>query len=76
MSKVQDMQGMFNSAQAFDGDLSNWDTSSLNSSLEGIFYQATAFKGGDLTGWDVSGVTSLVGAFRLAENFQGDISTW
>ena len=65
---------MFKKASAFDGDLSNWDVSSMTS-LRYMFNGAPAFNG-DISNWDVSKVTSMTYMFGIASAFNGDISSW
>ena len=49
---------MFQYAQAFNGDLNNWDTSSA-AFMKGVFKGAESFDG-DLSNWDTSKVEDLV----------------
>ena len=48
---------MFQYAQAFNGDLNNWDTSSA-AFMKGVFKGAESFDG-DLSNWDTSKVEDL-----------------
>ena len=70
VSKVDDMSNMFcgsdywcscgdlcENFQAFDDDLSGWDTSSVTT-MEGMFYMASSFNG-DLSRFDTSSVTTM-----------------
>ena len=65
---------MFKKASAFDGDLSNWDVSTMTS-LRYMFNGAPAFNG-DISNWDVSKVTGMTYMFGTASAFNGDISSW
>merc|ERR1719454_661653 len=61
VSKVIDMNNMFNSAVNFNGDLSKWDVSKVTA-MEFMFAFASNFKG-DLSKWDVSKVVDMNGMF-------------
>ena len=74
LSSVTDMNYMFYSANAFDGDISGWDVSSVTN-MRFMFYDARTFDG-DISGWDVSGVTSMERMLDNADAFDGDISGW
>ena len=74
LSLVTDMGNMFHGANAFDGDLSEWDVSGVTN-MRFMFYDARAFDG-DISGWDVSGVTSMERMFDNADAFDGDLSEW
>merc|ERR1711934_574154 len=63
-----DMGYMFNTASAFNGDLSNWDVSKVTD-MGGMFSYATAFNQ-DLSNWDVSKVTDMEIMFAGAKSFK------
>jgi surface protein len=65
---------MFNDAEAFNQDLSSWDTSNVED-FSGMFNLATAFNG-DLSTWDTSSATTMEGMFFGATSFNRDISDW
>ena len=47
----------------FNGDISNWDTSSVTS-MYGMFDRASSFNG-DISNWDTSSVTSMYRMFYV-----------
>lgn len=65
---------MFNSATAFNGDISAWDTSSLQNA-NSMFEGAVAFNR-DISGWNVSKLKIMVGMFRLARAFNRNLGRW
>ena len=74
LSGVTGMNGMFDGASSFDGDVSDWDVSGVTD-MGGMFRDATSFDG-DVSDWDVSGVTGMNGMFDGATSFDGDVSDW
>ncbi len=73
-SQVTDMFCMFCGADAFNGDLSNWDVSNVVD-MSFMFHGTEAFNG-DLSRWNVSNVTDMAAMFSFAEAFNGDLSDW
>ena len=73
LSGVRSMGRMFFRAEAFNGNLSNWNVSSVTY-MAHMFHQASVFNG-DITNWTVSNVTNM-GAMFAETNFNGDISNW
>jgi surface protein len=71
---VTTMKGMFNGADAFNQDISGWDTSSVTT-MDRMFLNADAFNQ-DISGWDTSSVTRMERMFQGAGAFNGDISGW
>jgi surface protein len=67
---------MFYSATAFNGNITNWNTSSVTT-MQTMFYQASNFNQ-DLTNWDTSSVTGtgMQYMFYFATNFNGNITNW
>eukprot|EP00519_Triparma_laevis_P007799 CAMPEP_0182519732 /NCGR_PEP_ID=MMETSP1321-20130603/45251_1 /TAXON_ID=91990 /ORGANISM="Bolidomonas sp., Strain RCC1657" /LENGTH=713 /DNA_ID=CAMNT_0024727719 /DNA_START=133 /DNA_END=2271 /DNA_ORIENTATION=- len=87
VSKVDDMSKMFcgdedrcscgdlcENFQAFDDDLSGWDTSSVTT-MERMFFMAFSFNG-DLSSFDTSSVTTVAYMFFSASSFNGDLSSF
>jgi len=65
---------LFASKRMFNGDISDWDISSVTS-LHYTFYDASSFNR-DLSDWDVSSCTIFSYTFYDASSFNGDISSW
>merc|ERR1719157_21985 len=68
------MAFMFYEASEFNGDVSNWDVSSVTY-MYNMFYGATKFNG-DVSNWDVSSVTTMDGMFFGAPNFDSKMCKW
>ena len=83
---VNDMEGMFYDATAFNGDINTkvvtvdgekytaWDVSSVTN-MSYMFSFATVFNQ-PLSDWDTSSVTNMYGMFYKATAFNKDISGW
>ncbi|CAH0447825.1 hypothetical protein SM033_00001 [Vibrio phage vB_VpaM_sm033] len=67
VSTIQNFSGMFNSAEAFDQDITTWTTTSATA-MANMFTNAKAFNR-NITGWDVANVTSFYNMFRGATLF-------
>ena len=52
---------MFTSATSFNGDISKWDVSRVNS-MNNMFMSAKSFNS-DISNWDVSSVSDMYGMF-------------
>ena len=74
LSGVTDMSNMFDSAYAFNGDLSSWDVSSVTE-MDGMFEFATSFNH-PLNDWDVSSVTDMGEMFAVATSFNQPLNDW
>ena len=74
LSGVTDMSNMFDSATAFDGDLSSWNVSVVTD-MSGMFHYATSFNQ-PLNDWDVSSVTDMIGMFDGASSFNQPLNNW
>ncbi|CAB9502845.1 (Lipo)protein [Seminavis robusta] len=74
-SKVTTMARMFRSASTFDGDLTNFDTSSVTD-ISFMAHRATMFQGRGLASWDTSRIQFTSDAFSRATNFNEPIQSW
>merc|ERR1719301_188008 len=71
MTKVTDMEGMFQGAILFDQDIKTWDTKAVTN-MKNMFNGAAAFNKELLPAtnkWDTSAVTSMEGMFEGAAKF-------
>jgi len=83
-SIVRDMSGRlskgpwttqgFGNKHSFNGDISQWDTSSAKN-MHSMFFKALAFNA-DISRWDVSSVTTMNSMFFQASAFDKNISKW
>ena len=71
---VTNMSAMFYWTSAFNGYISDWDTSRVTN-MTGMFGYASSFNG-DIGGWDTSRVTNMSWMFYIASGFNQDISNW
>ena len=73
VSSVTSMNGMFDTAESFNQDLSTWDVS-------GVTDMSSMFAYGPfnqpISTWNVSKVTDMSGMFEAATKFNQPISTW
>ena len=74
LSHVISMQNMFRDASSFNGNLSDWNVSTVTN-MDGTFRGASDFNG-DVSSWDTSSATDMRNMFQDADNFDGDISGW
>ncbi len=74
MSLVTDMQGMFDDATSFNGDIGGWNTAQVTD-MQGMFDDATSFNG-DIGNWNTASVTNMFRMFSGATAFNQDISRW
>ena len=77
LSRLTDMSGMFENAQAFNQNIGNWDVSSVTNmmSMLGSAYNRMAFNQ-DISDWDVSSVTNMSYMFQQAQSFNQAIGKW
>ena len=76
LSKVTDMSYMFSNCSATTIDISNWDTSSVNS-LNHTFTDCTKVTSLDLSSWDTSNVTDISYMCNACYELQSlDVSSW
>jgi surface protein len=68
------MTGMFGEAMSFEGDLSTWNVSKVQS-MGYMFFGARQFDS-NLSQWDVSNVEKMQFMFQNADRFNQDISMW
>ena len=74
VSKVTNMNSMFQDCYKFNADLSNWDVSSVGD-MRDMFFSCKVFNS-DLSNWDVSSVKYISYMFTHCENFNSDLSNW
>ena len=74
VSRVTNMDEIFNSATSFNDDISQWDVSSVTT-MNAMFAGASLFNS-DLSKWDVSRVVDMSAMFWGALAFNDDISKW
>jgi surface protein len=68
------MQYMFWFGYAFNGNITNWDTSNVTS-MRTMFGSCITFNQ-NISGWNVSGVTNMQQMFNGATNFNQPIGSW
>ncbi|NME69784.1 BspA family leucine-rich repeat surface protein [Flammeovirga aprica] len=73
LSDVTDMSFMFGGAMSFNGDISLWDVSNVES-MRSTFYRTNFNQ--DLSKWDVSNVINMSYMFSEASDFNQDLSNW
>jgi surface protein len=71
------MSRMFMSADAFNGDISTWDTSSVTDTSS-MFTFASAFEGRNgLSNWDTSSINDMSEMYFGAFSFKGNgLASW
>jgi surface protein len=74
MRNALSLYGMFQNAQAFNQDISQWDVQNVNN-FDGMFYIAQSFNQ-DISGWDVSNASDFRNVFQQANAFNQDILNW
>jgi surface protein len=71
---VTDMQGMFESASAFNHDIGSWNTANVTN-MRSMFQNASAFNQ-NIGNWNTSQVTSMNSMFVSASLFNQPIGSW
>ena len=74
VSKVTDMEGMFDGARSFNQPLNDWNVSNVTN-MGGMFKDATSFNQ-SLNKWNVSNVKFMPIMFEDAESFNQPLNNW
>nr|VZS00940.1 hypothetical protein MF5583_00857 [Mycoplasma feriruminatoris] len=74
VSKVVNMNSMFNGAHSFNQDITKWNVSNVKT-MKSMFSGAHSFSQ-NIKSWDVKNVTDMERMFQDARSFNKDISTW
>jgi surface protein len=74
LTNVTSLRQMFLSAQLLNGDLSNWNTSTITD-MAGTFFGTSSFNG-NISTWNTANVTAMNSMFDYCDSFNGDISGW
>lgn len=74
VSKVTNMDSMFEECTSFNADLSKWDVSKVKN-MKRMFFKNWAFNQ-DLSRWDVSEATDMSSMFWGCHKFNSDLSNW
>jgi surface protein len=74
LSKVVDMDGMFENAKKFNQNISDWDTSNIKN-MSGLFSGATSFNQ-NINNWNISNVNDISFMFSQASSFNQNINSW
>ena len=74
VSKVTNMDDMFNSVKSFNQPIGDWNVSNVTS-MSSMFYKAESFNQ-PIGDWNVSNVTEMTGMFGGALKFNQPIGNW
>lgn len=74
ISKITNLEGLFEYKTEFQGDVSLWDVSHVTN-MGCLFKDCTEFNG-DISKWDVSNVTNMSAMFADAKEFNQPIGHW
>ena len=66
---------MFKGASSFNGNLSQWDTSSVTT-MRLMFEDASSFNSSSIPNWSVTNVVNMVGMFEGATDFAQGLCPW
>ncbi|MEL7270434.1 MAG: BspA family leucine-rich repeat surface protein [Bacteroidota bacterium] len=75
LSQVTEMNEMFMGATSFNGNLSGWETQTIQSVVF-MFYGASSFEGNGLEDWDTQNITNMNRMFVHADLFNANIGEW
>lgn len=73
-SKIKDMTSIFDTARAFNQDISNWDISNVET-MDFMFTRAEAFNQ-DISNWNTKNVKSMRGLFKETKQFNQNLNNW
>jgi len=77
VSSVTDMSYAFFDARSDSAiNISNWDVSNVTNFQDTFSFTYSSLSVSDITGWDTSSATNMTNMFKLAHNFNQNISTW
>jgi surface protein len=74
VSRIHDMESMFDGAESFNQNIGNWDVSRVYI-MSAMFRDAKSFNG-NISSWDVSNVGYVNEMFDGATSFDQDLSNW
>ena len=74
LANVSSLKEMFHGATSFNGDVSNWDVSTITNMYR-MFRSNSSFNS-DLSSWNVSNVTNMESMFSGASSFNSNLSNW
>ena len=70
----ENMESMFASATAFNGDIGSWNTANITN-MYSMFLLCSNFNQ-DIGSWNTSNVLNMSAMFYIATNFNQDIGSW
>ncbi len=74
LEDVHSMRNMFAGAARFDGDIGDWNVSSVTD-MHGMFYEASRFNH-PVNHWHVASVTDMSSMFAFARHFNQPLDDW